>query len=270
MANTVKKSQIEIRPVAPVKSELRRYVQFGIDLYAGNPCYVPPLVLDEINTLMPDKNPAFEYCRAQSFMAYCDGVPVGRITGIVNTLWNKKTGQKAVRFGWVDFIDDPDVSSALIKAVEVWGRRQGMTRIVGPLGFSDMDPEGMLIEGFDEMGTMATIYNYPYYKEHMERLGFAKEADWIEYRITVPERLPDKYMRVADIVRRRFGLETPRYTSRKKLKEDYGQAIFSLINEAFGKLYGYVPLTPRQIDYYVDMYLGLLRLDDVCVITDSN
>lgn len=264
------KSNIEIRPVAPVKSELRRYVQFGIDLYAGNSCYVPPLVFDEINTFIPDKNPAFDYCRSQSFMAYRDGVPVGRITAIVNTAANKKFGKKDVRFGWVDFIDDEAVVDALFKAVEEWGRRQGMTRIVGPMGFSDMDPEGMLIEGFDEMGTMATIYNYPYYKQHMERLGFQKEADWVEYRMTVPDKVPDKYMRVADIVRRRFELETPKYTSRKKLKKDYGTAIFNLINEAYANLYGFVELTPRQVEYYVDMYLGLLRLEDVCVITDKN
>ena len=265
-----KKSNIEIRPVAPLKSELRKYVQFGIDLYAGNDCFVPPLVFDEINTFMPDKNPAFEYCRSQSFMAYRDGVPVGRITAIVNTAANKKFGKKDVRFGWVDFIDDKDVVNALFKAVEVWGRRQGMTRIVGPMGFSDMDPEVMLIEGFNEMGTMATIYNYAYYKDHMERLGFKKEADWVEYRMTVPDKVPDKYMRVADIVRRRFELETPVYTSRKKLKEDYGHAIFHLINEAYANLYGFVELTPKQIDYYVNMYLDLLRLEDVCVITDKN
>lgn len=265
-----KKSNIEIRPVAPLKSELRKYVQFGIDLYAGNDCFVPPLVFDEINTFMPDKNPAFEYCRSQSFMAYRDSVPVGRITAIVNTAANKKFGKKDVRFGWVDFIDDKDVVNALFKAVEVWGRRQGMTRIVGPMGFSDMDPEGMLIEGFNEMGTMATIYNYAYYKDHMERLGFKKEADWVEYRMTVPDKVPDKYMRVADIVRRRFELETPVYTSRKKLKEDYGHAIFHLINEAYANLYGFVELTPKQIDYYVNMYLDLLRLEDVCVITDKN
>lgn len=265
-----KKSNIEIRPVAPLKSELRKYVQFGIDLYAGNDCFVPPLVFDEINTFMPDKNPAFEYCRSQSFMAYRNGVPVGRITAIVNTAANKKFGKKDVRFGWVDFIDDKDVVNALFKAVEVWGRRQGMTRIVGPMGFSDMDPEGMLIEGFNEMGTMATIYNYAYYKDHMERLGFKKEADWVEYRMTVPDKVPDKYMRVADIVRRRFELETPVYTSRKKLKEDYGHAIFHLINEAYANLYGFVELTPKQIDYYVNMYLDLLRLEDVCVITDKN
>lgn len=265
-----KNNNIEIRPIAPVRSELRRYVKFGINLYAGNNCYVPPLVLDEINTFMPDKNPAFEYCRAQSFMAYRDGKPVGRVTAIINMAANKKFGKKDVRFGWIDFIDDNDVVDALLNAVEEWGRDRGMTRIVGPMGFSDMDPEGMLIEGFDEMGTMATIYNHPYYKDHMVRLGFEKETDWVEYRMTIPDKIPDKYMRVADIVRRRFELETPELKSRKALKEQYGNAVFDLVNEAYADLYGFVALTPKQIKYYVDMYLGLLRLEDVCIITDKN
>ena len=263
------KTKIEIRPVKPVKSELRRYVQFAIDLYHGNPYYVPPLVFDDINTLMPDKNPAFDFCKAQSFMAYRDGVAVGRITAIINTRHNQKTGQNIVRFGFVDFIDDRKVVDALFKAVEVWGRHNGMDTMVGPMGFSDLDPEGMLIEGFEEMGTMATIYNYPYYGAHMERMGFQKEADWVEYRITVPDAVPDKYQRIAEIVKRKFGLEVVSYTSRKKLKAEYGQAIFRLINDAYKDLYGYVALTPRQIDYYIDIYLDFLRLDDVALIVDQ-
>lgn len=267
---STKKSPVEIRPVKPVKSELRRYVQFGIDLYAGNPCYVPPLVFDDINTLTPEKNPAFDFCKAQSFMAYRDGVPVGRITGIINRRANEKTGEKTVRFGFMDFIDDRKVVDALFKAVEVWGRHHGMDRMVGPMGFSDMDPEGMLIDGFDEMGTIATIYNYPYYKDHMERMGFRKEADWVEYRIAVPEAIPEKHQRIADIVQRRFNLRVVKATSRSKLKEKYGHAIFELINETYKDLFGFVALTERQINYYIDMYLGMLRLDDVCIIVDAD
>lgn len=263
-------SLLEIRPVRPVKSELRRYVQFGIDLYHGNPCYVPPLVFDEINTLMPDKNPAFDFCRAQSFMAYRDGVPVGRITGIINDAFNKKTGEKVCRFGFMDFIDDRKVADALIHAVTVWGRHHGMNRLTGPMGFTDMDQEGMLIEGFDEMGTMATIYNYPYYKTHMERMGFTKAADWVEYRMTVPDAVPEKYMRIADMVSRRYNLSVVKIISRSWVKKEYGRAIFELINEAYKDLFGFVPLTDRQIDYYIDMYLGMLRLDDVCLIVDAD
>lgn len=261
---------VVVKPIKATKSEIKKYVQFGIDLYKGNDCFVPPIVFDEIDTLLPEKNPAFDFCSAQSFMAYRDGKPVGRITAIINDVVNQRTGEKTMRFGWVDFIDDNEVVDALFKAAEEWGRNQGMTTIVGPLGFTDMDHEGMLVEGFDEMGTMATIYNYPYYPTHMERMGYAKEAGWVEFRIAIPEAVPDKYQRIADIVRKKFNLHTVKFTSRKKLKEKYGQALFDLINEAYDKLYGFSPLTQRQIDYYIGMYLSFLRLEDVSVIVDED
>ena len=261
---------IVVKPINHTKSEIKKYVKFGIYLYKGNDCYVPPLIFDEIDTLLPEKNPAFDFCKAQSFMAYRDGEPVGRITAIINNIVNERTGQKAMRFGWVDFIDDKDVVDALFDAAENWGREQGMTTIIGPMGFSDMDHEGMLTYGFDELGTMATIYNYAYYPTHMERMGFEKDAGWVEFRITIPDAVPDKYQRIADIVRKKFNLRTVKFTSRKKLKETYGQALFELINDAYDKLYGYSPLTQRQIDYYISMYLGFLRLEDVSVIVDEN
>ncbi|MBR6640057.1 MAG: N-acetyltransferase [Muribaculaceae bacterium] len=260
---------IEIRKINPTKSDLRKYVKFGIDLYNENPYFVPPLIFDEVDTLHPDKNPAFEFCQAQSFMAFRDGKPVGRITGIINNKVNEKTGEKSLRFGFTDFIDDKDVVDALFNEVEKWGRQQGMTSIVGPMGFSDMDHEGMLIDGFEELGTMATIYNYPYYPKHMERMGFVKDAEWVEYRITIPDCVPEKYLRIADIVQKKYNLRVKKYTNRKKLKDEYGLALFELINEAYDGLYGYSPLTPKQINHYIDMYLGILRLDCVCVIVDS-
>ncbi len=261
---------IIVKPINAKKSEIKKYVQFGIDLYKGNDCYVPPLVFDEVDSLLPDKNPAFDFCKAQSFMAYRDNKPVGRITAIINNIVNERTGEKTMRFGWVDFIDDNEVVDALFNAAEEWGRSQGMTTIIGPMGFSDMDHEGMLVDGFNEMGTMATIYNYPYYPTHMERMGFEKDADWVEFRITIPDAVPEKHQRIADIVRRKYNLRTVKFTSRKKLKEKYGQALFDLINEAYDKLYGFSPLTQRQIDYYINMYLGFLRLDDVSVIVDGD
>ncbi len=261
---------IEIKPVAPVKKELRRYVQFGIDLYKNNPYFVPPLIFDEVDTLLPDKNPAFEFCTAQSFMAYRDGKPAGRITGIINDVVNRRTGENTLRFGFVDFIDDAEVVDALFDAVARWGRSQGMTSIVGPMGFSDLDHEGMLTEGFEELGTMSTIYNYPYYPAHMERMGFEKDAQWVEYRMTVPDKVPDKYQRIAEIVRKKYDLRVLKFTNRKELKDRYGQALFELINESYDKLYGYSPLTQKQIDHYIGMYLGILRLDCVCVIVDSD
>lgn len=261
---------ITVKAIAPTKGELKKYVKFGIDMYRGNDCFVPPLILDDVNTLLPSKNPAYEFCEAQSFMAYRDEEPVGRVTAIINKNVNSKNGQKYVRFGFLDFIDDEEVVDALFKAVADWGCERGMERMVGPMGFSDMDHEGMLTFGFDEMGTMATIYNYPYYPKHMERLGFEKEADYVEFRIKVPEQVPEKYQRVADIVKRRLNLNVVETTNRKDLKARYGRAVFDLINESYENLYGYSTLTPKQIEYYIDMYLGIIRLDSICLITDQN
>lgn len=260
---------VEIRPVEPVKKELKKFVKFGIDHYKGNPYFVPPLRQDDVNTLRPDKNPAFDFCEAQSFMAYRDGKPVGRITGIINNVVNERTGEKTLRFGFVEFIDDAEVSDALFDAVEAWGREKGMTKIVGPMGFSDMDHEGMLVEGFNEIGTMATIYNYPYYPKHLERRGMVKDVDWVEFLMTVPDAIPEKYQRIADIVKKKYNLRNLKITSRKWIKDNYGKALFDLINEAYDGLYGYSPLTPKQIDHYIDLYLGILRLDDISVVVDA-
>lgn len=261
---------IIVKPIKHTKKELKKYVQFGIDLYNDNDYFVPPLISDEINTLSPDRNPAFDFCKAQSFMAYRDGKPVGRITGLINDIVNQRTGTKTMRFGWVDFIDDNEVADALFNAVENWGREQGMTSIVGPMGFSDMDHEGMLTYGFNELGTIATIYNYPYYPSHMDRMGYQKDADWVEFRITIPNAIPNKFQRIADIVQQKFSLRTIKFTSRKKLKKAYGQALFDLINDAYDKLYGYSPLTQRQIDYYIGLYLNILRLNNLSIIVDEN
>ncbi len=261
---------VEIREITPTKSNLKKYTKFGIDLYKGNDYYVPPLIMDDVETLSPDKNPAFDYCKAKSWMAYRDGKPVGRITGIINTVVNERTGSRDLRFGFLDFIDDEEVVDALFDALAQWGRSQGLTSMVGPMGFSDMDHEGMLTEGFDELGTMATIYNYPYYPRHMERMGFHKDAEWVEYRMTVPDKIPEKMLRVAEIVKKKYGVRTIKYTSAKKIKEEYGVALFELINEAYDQLYGYSPLSQKQIEYYIDIYLPILRLENVCLIVDSN
>lgn len=261
---------VTVRAIPATKKELTRYVQFGIDLYKGNPYFVPPLIFDDVNTLLPEKNPAFDFSEAQAFMAYRDGKPVGRITAIINRMLNGKTGRKEARFGFVDFINDPEVGSALFNAAEQWARDRGMTDMIGPMGFSDMDHEGMLVEGFDEMGTMATIYNYPYYPEHMDKMGYRKDTDWIEFRITIPERLPEKMERIAEIVLNKYKLKIKKFTSAKQVKEQYGEALFKLINEAYAELYGYSPLTDRQIDYYIDMYLGFLKLDYVSIVVDSD
>lgn len=262
-------SAVEVVPVALKRGPLKKFVKFGISLYKGNDCYVPPLVFDEVETFLPSKNPAFAFCEAQPFMAYRDGKPVGRIVAIINNRLNGQTGVKQARFGWVEFVDDDEVVDALFAAAEEWAKNKGMTEIVGPMGFSDMDHEGMLTFGFDELGTIATIYNHPYYPVQVERRGYMPDAEWVEYRMTVPDAVPDKYQRIAAIVAQKYNLRALKFTSRKKIKEQYGVALFELINEAYADLYGYCPLTPEQIEYYIDKYLGIIRLDCVSVIVDE-
>ena len=262
---------LEIREIPPVKSALLHFVHFPIDtLYAGHKQYVPSLVSDELGTLLPDKNPAFEFCESIYFMAYRDGKPVGRIAGIINNVVNERMGKREARFGFVDFIDDREVSAALIEKVEQWGKAKNMDCLTGPLGFTDMDPEGCLVEGFDELGTQATIYNYPYYREHFEALGFEKDADWLEFRVKVPDEVPPKMVRISEIVKKRFGLENIKFKSRRKLVKEYGDAIFKLINEAYDSLFGYSPLTEPQIKHYIKMYLPYLPLDDLSLIVKSD
>ena len=263
---------IIIKEVPAKKCELKKFINFATELYKDNNYFVPALVMDELNTLTAKGNPAFEFCESVYFMAYDDttGKPVGRIAGIINEVTNKKYNERNARFGFIDFIDDAEVSKALIGAVEDWARSKGMTTISGPFGFTDMDQEGMLIEGFDQLGTMATIYNYPYYQTHIENLGYEKEIDWVEFKIMIPDAIPDKMMRIADIIRKKYNLSTPKYTSAKKLVADYGQAIFNLINEAYDPLYGYSPLTQKQIDHYIKMYVPILRLENVCLITEES
>ena len=237
---------VEIRKVTN-KRELDAFIQLHYDLYRGNAYDAPNLYTDEKHTLSKDKNAAFEFCEAEYFLAYKDGKVVGRIAGIINHRANDRWDIKSVRFGWVDFIDDLEVSKALFEAVEQWGREKGMTQIVGPLGFTDMDPEGMLIEGFDQLGTMATIYNYPYYPQHMEQLGgWEKDNDYVEYKLIVPkDGMPEKYKKVAELVQKRYNLH-PMHP------------------------YGYSQMTERQIDEYLKMYFPMLDMDMLCLIEDWN
>ena len=261
---------VEIRQINPTRSNLKKFVEFQIKLYEGNPYFIPPLVSDEIATLDSKVNPAFDHCESAYFMAYRDGKPVGRIAAMINKQVNEKENSRQARFGFVDFIDDAEVSKALFDTAEQWAKEKGMDNIVGPLGFTDLDNEGMLINGFEELGTMSTIYNYPYYPQHIERLGYEKEVDWHEFLIEVPEQIPDKHKRIAEIVKKKFNLRVVKFTSRKALKEQYGQALFELINEAYDNLYGYSRLTKRQIDYYIKIYLGMLNLDLVTLIVDGD
>ena len=263
-------SSIDIRRVTNRK-ELEQFVQFHYDLYRGNTCAVPFLFSDEMGTLRKDKNPSFECCDAEYFMAFRDGKMVGRVAAIINRRANERWDRNQVRFGWFDFIDDIEVSKALLKTVEDWGREQGMTEIAGPLGFIDTDREGMLIEGFDQLSTMYVNYNYPYYPQHMERIsGFEKDNDYVEMKVKVPEVVPEKFSKITEMVRKRYGLRVHKFTRRELIDEGYGRKIFDLLNATYKDLYGFSQLSDRQIDKLVNDYIKIADLNLVTAIFDGD
>lgn len=256
------------------KRDLKRFIRFGNDFYKDSPYAIPALESDELAGFTLKGNPALEFCETVQFLAIeqSEEAPakeriVGRICGMVNKRANERWNRKTVRFGWVDFVDNEEVSRMLLDAVKAWGQSLGMTEIQGPLGFTDMDKEGCLIEGFEEVGTMATIYNYPYYQKHFEAYGLEKEADWIELRLKVPEAVPEAYTRVADVVKRRYGLRSRKIRGHQEVKKtDIGLRIFQLINESYTDLFGFVPMTEAQMQHYAKIYLPILDLDLVCLV----
>lgn len=263
-------SSVQIKRVE-TKKDLKAFIECHYDLYEGNQYDAPNLYSDELNTLSKDKNAAFDFCEAEYFLALKEGKVVGRVAAIINNKANEKWDKKDVRFGWIDFIDDIEVSKALLKVVEDYGREKGMTSVVGPLGFTDMDPEGMLTWGFDQLGTMATIYNYDYYPKHMEKLGgWEKDNDYVEYRLDVPETAPEKYTKIAEMVEKRYNLHVRKLTKKEIFEGGYGKKLFDLINVTYANLYGFSELTDRQIDQYVKMYFPLADLDLITVIEDGN
>ena len=242
------------------KRDFKIFARFANKLYKGNRYYVPSMPFDDLNTLDKEKNGAFEFSEAEFYLAYKDDKVVGRVAAIVNHKANEAWKVSQVRFGWIDFIDDLEVSKALLDAVIAFGKARGMTQIVGPLGFTDFDPEGMLVEGFDRLSTMALIYNHPYYPEHMKKHGYYKETGWVEYRITIPEALPERHIKLAELVKERYNLKVLKKTKAQIRKEKYGHKLFQLINETYCVLYGYSLLSPKQIDQYVDVYLSLVDM----------
>lgn len=263
-------SEIIIKPVESNR-DLDRYIKFSYELYRGNKYYVPDLYMDIKNTLS-DKNAALDFCQRQCFLALRDGKVVGRVTAIINSRANEAWERKVVRFGWIDFIDDQAVSAALLDAVEKWGRERGMEEIQGPLGFTDLDPEGMLFEGFDELGTMGTSYNYAYYCPHMEALGYEKDADWIEMRLEVPREtgVPERLTRIGNIVKDKYGLQIKKFKSTRAIVKNYGHEMFDVLNDGMQELFGYSALSERQIDQYVKMYLSAVDPKLISLIADKD
>lgn len=261
---------VEIKKVS-TKQDLKKFIRFNYEFYKDNPYSVPDLYDDMLATFSPNKNAAFEFCEAEYFLAYRDGKIVGRVAAIINHRANKTWEKKTVRFGWIDFIDDIEVSTALLDTVKAWGKEKGMNEIEGPLGFTDLDAEGMLIEGFDQLSTMATIYNYPYYPQHMEQLGYEKSADWVEMKIYIPEEIPEKHLRISDIIQRKYNLKVRKLTSKKEvMKSGVAHDIFRLINEAYAPLFGFSKMTEAQIDQYVKSYIPVLDLRMVTLVENED
>ncbi|MBR08987.1 MAG: N-acetyltransferase [Rickettsiales bacterium] len=260
---------IEIREIT-TKKELKKFITFQWDLYKGVAPFVPPMMEFEMSTLSKDKNPAFKTDQGRFWMAFKDNVPVGRICGIIGAEESKKT--KHIRFGWIDFIDDLEVSTALINTVESWGKQEGLDKIHGPLGFSDLDFEGTLVSGFNQISTQATMYNYPYYQEHFKHMGFSKVVDWTEARIKVPlgdKELIDDLSRKADLISKRYGIHIKEFKSGKEILK-YANDFFDLLNETYGHLYGFHKLTDEQVKYYVDSYFGFVQKDFIAMVVDDN
>ncbi len=251
------------------KKGINSFIQFPFTIYQGNPYYVPSLRFDELNTLRQDKNPAFEFCEARYWLAYQDGRIVGRVAAILNLRHIEKWGQRYMRFGWLDFIDDLEVSEALLKTVEAWASEAGMEAVHGPLGFTDLDREGMLVDGFEELGTLATYYNHPYYPGHLEKLGYTKDIDWMEYEISVPPEPNETIARIADLAARRYHLSLLKLRNKKEMLP-YTKELFQLLQDEYQHLYGFIPMTERQVNAYIDQYFGFVNPDFVPMVMDKD
>lgn len=252
------------------KSDLKKFIWYGINMYKDSEFAAPHLFMDDYLNLKKGSNPALDFCETAFFLAYKDDKIVGRILALINPVANETWNEKSARFGWVDFTDDAEVSKALFEAAENWSKSKGMDSIHGPLGFTDFDPEGMLIEGFDKLSTLATIYNYPYYPIHLENLGYKKDIDFNEYLITIPKDFPEKYFRIADIVKQKYELKVKHFKSRKEVVNNYANKIFDLLNLCYKDLYGFTKLNDQQIKFYIKLYFSFFRLDTISIVVDKN
>ena len=248
--------------------DLKKFITFPEKLYKENKYWVPALIADEFDSLRKDRNSSFEFCDADYFLAYKDKEIVGRVAAIINNNANRDWKKKTVRFGWIDFIDDIEVTKALLKAVLDWGKERGMEEMKGPLGFIDLDKEGLLVEGFDKYPSITTIYNFPYYKEHFEKLGLVKDVDWIQRCFDLPEEIPEKIEKFQDIIKDRYGLYIYEPKNKKELKS-IGIELFHVMNRAFTHIYEYTPLSEKQIKQAVDKYIPIVNIDFVCLVCNK-
>lgn len=259
---------IKVREVIG-KKDLELFIRFPFSLYNGNPYWVPGLLSDDRALFNPKKNPGFNTCKVKLWLAFRDNIPVGRIAGIINETYIEKWGNRYARFGWLDFIDDEQVAHALLHEVETWAASHGMVAVHGPMGFTDFDSEGLLIDGFDKPGTLSTIYNYDYYPKYLERYGYNKDVDWVEYEITIPDKVPERVLKFSKIAAQRYGLRVLEVKKASELRP-YASSVFGLINKAYSKLYGVVPLSDKQVETYTNQYFSFIRHDFVSFILQGN
>ena len=259
---------VEIREIR-TRKELKRYIEFANDLYKDCPYYCPPLFFDEMNCFTPEKNPALEVSEFRLWMAYRDNKPVGRIAGIINHRANEKWGFKHVRFGWFDFIDDVEVSKALLDTVAAWGKERGMDALNGPVGFTDFDHEGLLLEGYEYLAPMASLYNYPYYVKHVDAYGLKKEVDWIEMQILPPLDWTERQERLCQVIMQRAKVHPVKVKNARELVRRFGTSYMDIIDQAYQRLYNFQPMTERQKNYYKDMYFPMLNFDFVSLIVNE-
>ncbi len=251
------------------KKQQKAFVNFQLKLYKDCPYFVPPIVSDELSIFNPKKNANYEDCETVYYLAYKDKKIVGRIAGILQMASNKKTGKKMVRFSRIDFVDDYEVSKALIGAVEKWARSRGMEAVHGPLGFNDLEREGLLIEGFDQMSTYEENYYYPYYMKHLEALDYVKDVDWIEYKLFVPDKPDERTSRLAEKISERYGFREVKINSKKELIRKYKDQIFKLLNDCYAPLYGVVPITKKLEEQFVDQFILVVNLRYLCLVVDK-
>lgn len=260
---------IEIRTVS-TKKEIGKFVDFRTNLYKDDPYAVPYLYDDEVNSLLPSKNPAFEFCEAEYYMAYRDGKPVGRVAAIINHKANGLWNQKNVRFGHFDFIDDAEVVDALLDRVRQYGKERGMDTIIGPMGFIDLEREGMLVDGFDVLQSMHANHNYPYYPKHMERHAeFQKDNDWVQERIMVPDQVPEKMSKITAMIGKRYNLHARKLTKKQLVDGGYAKTLFNILNVCYKELYEYSELTEKQIDQLVHEYISKADLNLITFVFDE-
>jgi hypothetical protein len=265
---TTTNMNVEIKAVSN-ETELKLFIDFPFQLYRNNPFWVPPLKISEMAWLSEDKNPAFEHSEIVQFTAWKENSMVGRIMGIINELETKQLGTRHARFDWLDFVDDLSVSKALFDAVEQWAIDRNCTRMKGPYGFNSLDKNGMLIEGFNEMGAMTTLYNFAYYPQHLESLGFQKELEWLELKANLPNPFPEKITKAAELVKKRYKLQVKRPKNKREMLE-LGKVFFKMLEETYHHLPTYVPISTKQQTFYIKNYLGMLSPKFVCTVEDEN